>query len=329
MPLYFLSFRDILTTSVGVTAGEVYSLPGAGPATAWPTARLAGADWVPWADVANIFRGKRVCFVIHGFNVNTGAGVRSCGPMAQEFAGLGKLAMTVAAADVVVPVLWPGDGLIGWSWFNAFHTSETTGARFADFLLSSAVQAAEVSFVSHSLGARVVLETVAHTVARRPDFPFDTAVLTAAAVDDNALDSPDFAAATKALRRIVILSSMKDDVLKNLFTIGAAVEGALWWNYKTTTRALGRFGPAFKAGSPGPVKTEWYEIKPGIDQDHGDYLPDGAKALPPLPNGWSARRQDVGDFCHDVFDALAFTPNQKDWGADHTASFRPGWPPKF
>ena len=328
MPLYFLSFRDIAAPgSLGVTAGEVYALTPMTAKVDWRKAELTGAQWVPWAQVSEVFRDKRVCFVIHGFNVPLSDGVRGGGPMAQEFEGLGIRALKIAAADVVVPVLWPGDGIQGWSWLNAFHTSKTAGARFSDFLISSAFQAAEVSFISHSLGARVVLETVKQTLARRPGFAFDTAVLTAAAIDDNALDDPEYAPATNGLRRIVVLSSMKDTVLQTWFTIGSAIEGALWWGYHPTTRALGRFGPAFKPGSPGPAKTEWYEVRPGIGQDHGDYLPDGNAGLP--TNGWSDKREKVGLFCQDVFDKQPFKPALDGWGFDHTPDFRSPWPPRF
>ena len=66
----------------------------------------------------------------------------------------------MTGADLVIPVLWPGDGFIGWSYLTATQHSKATGARFATFLASAAFTAAEVSFISHSLGARVVLETV-------------------------------------------------------------------------------------------------------------------------------------------------------------------------
>ena len=271
--LYYLSFRDIASASTGVTAGEVYALDGVGPDTAWPGAGVSGANWVPWDKVPDLFRNKRVCFVVHGFNVDRDRGVRGGGPVSQECEGLGSLGLAISSLDMVVTVLWPGDGFLGWSWFTAYDHSKTTGARFAAFLVSSAFTASEVSFVSHSLGARVVLETVAQTVPLHPRFAFGAAVLAAAAVDDNALDDPEYAVAAAALRRIVILSSRMDEVLKVFFTLGSIAEQALWSSYDGDARALGRYGPAFTAGSPAPPKTEWYEIQPQIGQDHGDYLP--------------------------------------------------------
>lgn len=326
--LYYLAFRDIASSSTGVTAGELYALDPVTPATAWPPVQLTGASWTPWSQVAEVFRGKRVCFVIHGFNFNVDHGVKAGGPMSQEYEGLGPLGLAMSGADLVVTVLWPGDGLIGWSWFTALQHSRTVGARFADFLTSPAFTGSEVSFISHSLGARVVLETVAQTCKRTSKIRFDTAVLTAAAVDDTALDDAELAAGSAALRRIVILSSLEDGVLKVFFTAGAAVECALWRDYDTDTRALGRYGPAFKPDSSNPAKTEWYEILSSEGQDHGDYLPRGWTPPPP-PNGWSDKRRKVAEFCRDVFDATPFLPDLANWATDKTDRFRPGWTPKL
>jgi hypothetical protein len=322
--VYYLAFRDVASSSIGVTVGEVYSLPAV-PGTDWRQARLAGANWVPWAQVADVFRNKHVLFVLHGFNVDANHGIKSCGPAAQEYEALGNLGLAIDGVDLVVPVLWPGDGLIGWSWFNAYGSSAATGAKFADFLTSSAFTGSVVSFFSHSLGARVVLETIAKTPPTSR-FSFDTAVLTAAAVDDNALDDPQYAKASAQLKRIVVVSSMKDEVLKVYFTIGSAVERALWRSYDGTTRALGRYGPAFADASPVPQKTEWYEVRPEIGQDHGDYLPAGWN--PPL-DVWSPKQQQVGWFSKDAFDQRPFRPDLPNWGIDHTPAFRPGWPPNF
>ena len=38
--------------------------------------------------IANLFRNKRVCFVVHGFNVSVDHGVKGAGPAAQEFEAL-------------------------------------------------------------------------------------------------------------------------------------------------------------------------------------------------------------------------------------------------
>jgi hypothetical protein len=324
--LYYLAFRDLQSTGTGVTSGEVYVQRNVTPATAWPKINPADFEWVSWDQVPNVFRNKRVCFLVHGFNVPADHAVWCEGPAAQEFETLGTLGLKIAAADIVVTVIWPGDGLLGWNWFTSYSHSKDTGAKFAEFIASSAFTGSEISFVSHSLGARVVLETVAQANGARARFA--TAVLMAAAVDDNALDDKEYAAASAALQRIVVLSSMKDEILEYLFTAGSFVERALWWDYDGTSRALGRYGPAFAANSKVPATTEWYEIRPDVGQDHGDYLPAGDEQPGP-PYGWKDKQKEVGAFCRDLFDARPFLPGLPDWGIDHTPSFRPGWAPKF
>jgi hypothetical protein len=333
--LFYLSLREIDTTSTAVTPGHIYRQANVNPATVWSAARLTGADWVPWDQIAGVFRNKRVCFVVHGFNVSVDHGVKGSGPAAQEFEALGQFALQMTNADLVVPVLWPGDGLILTSWFTAIPHSITAGGRFAELLVSSVFTASEVSFVTHSLGARVVLETVQQTLQKRANYPFDTAIFTAAAVADTTLDHPRYAAAVAGLRRIVILSSTQDTILSGVFVPGDIVENALWWDYRGNGRALGRFGPAFKAGSTVPGRTEWYAIRPpqGDDptdkgQDHGDYFPEGWHVTP-LPNGWSDKRRKVGEFVDDVVDLDPFPASLQPWATDNTGRFRAPWTPKL
>jgi hypothetical protein len=327
--LYYLSFRDVANPGTGVTAGEAYRLEVDAGAD-WTALTLTGGEWVPWDQVSGVFAGKRVCFVVHGFNVPLVAGVRSLGPPAAAFEALAGPPLAMPGADLVVPVVWPGDGFILWSYFTAFAHAATVGARFSDFLRSSAFSAASVSFISHSLGARVVLETVRQTLAASggaPRVPFETAVLMAAAVDDDALDTPAFApvAGPGGLRRIVVLSSMTDTVLSGDFPLGDVVDGVLFAGYAADARAMGRFGPAFQDGAPAAAKTEWYAI--AGQQDHGDYLPAGGA---PPTQGWTDKPQTVGLFCRDVIDAARFAePRLQGWAQDNTGRFRAGWVPRL
>lgn len=327
--LHYLSLRDIATASTGVTAAHVYRLNGVAANTSWPLARLTGGDWVPWDQTAQIFRGKRVCFVIHGFNVNVDHGIKGGGPAAQEFENLGTLAMNMTDADLVVPVLWPGDGFIVTSWFTAIDHVNSAGARFAEFLVSSAFQASEVSFLTHSLGARLMLETVRHTLGTRPTYPFDMAILMAAAVADNTFDNKRYTDAVAALRRIVVLSSTTDTILSGVFVAGDIIENALWWDYGGNGRALGRFGPAFKPDSPFPAKTEWYAIRADQSQNHGDYLPNGWDTAPNAVNGWGPKPKAVGRFVEELVDIRDFPKSTDQWATDNTGRFRKGWTPKL
>jgi len=335
--LYYLAFRDPKGLSQGVTAAGVYRQAGVDAGLAdWSPVKLKGADWVAWDRVAEVFRGKRVCFLVHGFNVSVDHGVKGGGPAAQEYQALGAMGLKMSGADLVVPVLWPGDGFIAWSYFTAFRHARTVGARFADFLISRAFPAAEVSFVSHSLGARVVLETVTQGAARRPaaaPWRFGTAVLTAAAVDEGVLDQASFAAGVAALPRVVVLSSGRDEILSKGFVIGDRIEGFLWADYRATGggdgRALGRFGPAFATPSAARGRTEWYEVADSEDQEHGDYLPAAwDDAGPGFVNGWTRKRRQAAEFCRGVLGGV-FAAGLSPHIRDRTGERRGGWVPRL
>ena len=311
--MYFLSLREINTGSTAVLSPQLYRYcaPQSHPVD-WDNWQLTSAEPVDWAALRNVPH-SHVCFVVHGFNVDRKRGSRSGGTIAQELDGPVtdlKPSVELSNADLVIPVLWPGDGFIAWSYFTAFTHAQEAGAKFAQFLLDPGFDADQVSFISHSLGARVVLQTIEQTLvlARRPlKFRFQKAILTAAAVDNDALDSGEFPniASADGPTDIVVVSSMKDSILRTFFTIGDDVEGAMWDNYGGTGQALGRYGPALSPGSPVRAKTRWYDFQGRSNQGHDGYMPApweypvGDKV--PLA-GWTCNIIRTWQFCHDMLE---------------------------
>lgn len=325
--MYVLAFRDMTQKARGaVTAASLYEVKNVGPSYAWNPVRpldIVAADVGKFSqDVA----GAHVGFIVHGYNVDRNRGFAGGGAMAQEFEGQGPLAtlpsahllnLLIPSVDVFIPVLWPGD------WFRqlpinyplVLKGARAVGRNFAQFLGSSRSTMRRVSFFSHSYGARVVLETMQNVrapqglvgMARNPPVPFDTAILTAAAASETVLDSPFYAAGLDALRRIVVVSAATDEVLTTWFPIGNAVEKALWKNDPGPNVALGRDGPVLTANSPARRKTEWFVVTdaaaPGatILQKHGDYMPEPDEPVPPLPNGWTAKRERIATLTQAVF----------------------------
>jgi hypothetical protein len=314
-----LSFRDMSVPRCGaVTSAAMYHLDPVDAAMSWdppPPMTLAS-----WAEVGAAVAGKHVCFLVHGFNVDRDRGYTGLGAMGQEMRhggallGLppreGPLDFFVRGADVVVPVLWAGDWYLPINYPFLLPDVRQTGKYFSQLILSAATQMSRVSFVSHSMGARVVFETVQQTVAaaakmslRRPEF--DTALLMAAATSDEIFDDPDYADAIDAIRRFVVVTSRADTVLSEAFPAGNAVEQLLWTHDPGANDALGRYGPRLKTGSKAIGKTVWYEIPlpdhqsdPG--QNHGDYVPSPWEPTPPYPNGWSDKRVKIGALAQAV-----------------------------
>jgi hypothetical protein len=308
-----LSFRDLSAAkSGGVTAGAMVDLAGMGmdfdwnrPASLRQRLSQGQARYVPWGEVKRRLAGKSVCFVVHGFNVDRDHGYAGEGALAQEMLGLGRLFPAAGRAtlvDLVIPVLWPGDWYLpGVNYPFEMGDVRATGRRFDEFLRSDAQRASRISFVSHSLGARVVLEAVSHA-AGKISGRFETAVLTAAAADDDILDDPRYAVGVAALREIIVVSSFKDSVLADAFPVGDRIEAALWNNEKASDRALGRFGPArLKPGSAARGKVRWFDIDPGENCGHDGYFPWPWNPEPPLPNGWTAQRKKLGQFLRETF----------------------------
>jgi hypothetical protein len=320
--MYVLSFRDLAAPRSGaVTSAVMLELRGVDPAWAWNNPlslrnRIGQgqAGVLSWAEVSAALRDKRVCFLVHGFNVNRDHGYTGEGALAQELLGLGPVFAgqpPAAMVDLVIPVLWPGDWILpGVNYPFELGDVRATGERFAEFLRSEAQTASRVSFVSHSLGARVVLETVARAVAAgKPASELDLAILTAAAADDDVLDDPRYRMAIGALRQILVVSSMDDDVLGRVFPLGDAVEAALWQGEKASSRALGRFGPkALKPGSAAAGKVRWFDIDPAEKVGHDHYFPEPWMKTP-LANGYDPRRQRLSEFLRAAFGAGPLHPH--------------------
>lgn len=309
-----LTFRDMATPKCSaVTAAAVYDIDPVEAATVWwnppPAYSLAS-----WDKVSAALKRKHVCFLIHGFNVNRDNGYTSLGVMAQEFAGKGVLPtaatplnLLISDVDVIVPVLWAGDWCLPINYPFLLPDIRLTAKHFADFIWSSASQMRRVSFVTHSMGARVALETARATLTAQGRYAlpaFDTCILTAGAAPDDIMDQDDFADTVAAFRRFVVVSSSADTVLSGAFPWGNAVEQALWADDPGSDTALGLHGPKLKAGSPALAKTTWYPL---TDHLHSDYVPAPNAPTANFPNGWSPKTEVVGQIVAQAMAGAAVT----------------------
>ncbi len=259
MTLY-LNFRS---QGVGGAVIDPYVLQG--DAAASPLALRA----VGWMELASLVGGKNVLFAAHGFNVSYEHGARS---LAQLEPQLG-----LAASDVFFGVLWPGDY---WLPFVNYpfegDVSMDCGRRLASFCRRWFAGAQSFSFISHSLGARLVLEAVANL-----DRPARAVCLTAAAINRDCLES-EYARAAANSSAISILASHNDWVLKVAFQVGDPISDLLHEDHTPFQKALGYDGPPVPA--PPPIAHPW-QIPDPADYGHGDYLPPDHIA-PPVGAKW-------------------------------------------
>jgi hypothetical protein len=203
-------------------------------------------------------RGQHVLIGVHGYDVNRADGIAHL----SNWEGLLRLD---PLPSIFVGVLWPGDSLWahGLDYPEEPRIANEAGELIAPFLDVNLGTAASISFVSHSLGARLVLQTVS-----KMGLPVRRVALMAGAIDDNCLNT-EFSAAVGSVGRISVLASKKDEVLSLLFPLGNLIggiiaEGHPWWR-----GALGHCGPSKpRSGNfQGP-----FEIPSDWDYGHHNYL---------------------------------------------------------
>ena len=227
--------------------------------------------YVPVAadDVRAWVSGKEVVLAIHGFNVPRPHAVPSLAALETELA--------LPANYRYFGVLWPGDfwiPAVNYP-FEAAH-AVTAGRKLATFAHDHFALANSISFVSHSLGGRVLLEAV-QTLDRKAR----EVCITAGAVDDDCFVKQYLKAEDNA-GRTSVLSSMKDKVLQLAYPAGDFISDVFLGDDDSPWRpALGRAGP------PPPVAAPLVEQPipedagaDGKGYDHGDYFPPSVMPKP-------------------------------------------------
>ncbi|MCR5875936.1 alpha/beta hydrolase [Phenylobacterium sp. J426] len=224
-------------------------------------------DKVDALEVRRKVEDKHVILAIHGFNVSRDSGVRSLAALERRLA--------LRDNELFFGVLWPGD----W-WLPVINypaeadDAVRAGRQLAAYVDENMAHAPAVSMVSHSLGGRVLLEAAQHV--RRP---VRELCVTAGAVDNDVLGK-GYARAKAVSRRVSVLSSRNDMVLRLAYPLGDFGSDIFWGDNDSPWRgALGLKGPR-------PVereKVEHWPIPLRPKYGHGDYFP---------PGGFGAADQD-------------------------------------
>lgn len=185
------------------------------------------------AELVQAVQGRDVLLGTHGFHVNRANGIGSLSHWT-EWLQLGDNGFFVG-------VLWPGDSR--WLPFidYPFEGDEAikSGRVLADYLVSRFAGVNSLSFASHSLGARTVLEAIRNLTQA---FKLKTLTTMAAAIDDTCLVG-EYQDAAKQMGKISVLASSCDDVLKWAFPAGNLASGIVTRGDPYWHGALGRYGP--------------------------------------------------------------------------------------
>jgi hypothetical protein len=206
--------------------------------------------------------GQDVFFAVHGFNVNQKDGL----------AHLGFWLDKVDVGNAVkIGILWPGDCFVPIfvDYVIEGHEAIKSGDLLAAFLNANFNGAVNLNFASHSLGARVVLQTI-----RGLNLHVRHVLLMAGAIDDNCLTG-EYKDAAKKIDQISLLTSKRDAVLAAAYPLGNPLQGIIDRGHPYYHAALGREGPANPGQLAQCLRAGW-EIPKEINYGHLDYIPDDA-----------------------------------------------------
>ena len=170
-------------------------------------------------------QGKHVLILIHGYRNPLQNVANSYQRLLKGLTDSGLMSDT--GYGLVLGFTWPGfETALGF--FPAVPFANRAAGYFRKLLELASRNALTVDVQTHSLGARVALQTLA---AGTEGF-VDNLCLTAAAVDDEVLEpGREFNGALQFCRRCLVYHSEKDNILKIAYRIGDAPEfdKALGW----------------------------------------------------------------------------------------------------
>ena len=178
-------------------------------------------------------RGRDILFAVHGYNVNQKDGIKDL--------GFWMDALDIGNA-IPIGILWPGDCILPIFLDYVVEGSEAikSGDLLAAFLNKSFTAVASLSFASHSLGARVVLQTIQGL--NPSTLTVRCTILMAGAIDDNCLTA-EYQTAASRIQALSLLTSRRDDVLSMAYPLGNPLQGIIDTGHPYRKAALGREGP--------------------------------------------------------------------------------------
>ena len=156
------------------------------------------------------------------------------------------------------PLCYPGEG----------KPAIACGNLLAQFINDNFAGTDSISFVSHSLGARFLLQTVAALNKIKSPLKIHQVAIMAGAINHDCLTN-EFQAATQQIEQINVLASVRDEVLAAAFPVGNVFEGIIDSNHPWFESALGHKGPAT---IPPGKQIGPYQIPSNWNFGHGSYL---------------------------------------------------------
>lgn len=197
---------------------------------------------------------SRLLLLVHGFNVTEDSADST---YAKFESAVLKLAPTLSKD--IGRIFWPGDEriyqLFSPLWFPSKISIAVQGAVPLARWISQACTQTDgtpipLTIFAHSLGCRLVLETLFQLTKLEPKGRKVTAVLMAAAVPENYIRSEQsFQRVKDFYPDVSILFSSEDSVLKHAFPIGSAISEPKYGLYPQAVGLRGRPPVGFRSRS--------------------------------------------------------------------------------
>ncbi len=205
----------------------------------------------------SFIQGQHVLIGAHGFNVDRADGVLRLSAW--------EALLRLPPSSVFIGLLWPGDSIWahGLDYPVEAGVADQSGQRVAEFVDANFGGVASVSFVSHSLGARVVLSAIANMKSH-----VRRLIVMAGAINNDCLIN-EFNLVSESVDSISALASLGDTVLSELFPLGNFFAGILDEGHPWARPALGHRGPS---GTAPANFVAPFQIPDGWKYNHGDYL---------------------------------------------------------
>jgi Alpha/beta hydrolase of unknown function (DUF900) len=227
--------------------------------------------------------GRDVFFATHGFEVNQADGTERLGFWLDNLQQSLSAASPGTVGPVPIGILWPGDATIPLfvDYIIEGHEAISSGNLLSRFLNKNFTGAVTLSFASHSLGARVVLQTIRGLA---PQFSVRRVLMMAGAIDNTCLtdEYKDVFKKISQTAEVSILASVNDDVLAFAFPLGNPLQRIIDLTHPLFRAALGHIGPAAPLPSAPPLQSGW-QIPDTFDYGHHNYLP--GQVLPDFYKG--------------------------------------------
>src|SRR3989344_2861170 len=191
-----------------------------GPVVSGRIVQVGGLP-VPLGTEDDLRLESKVTFLLHGYNVTRQEGRESLLRLANHLPSV--------TGGAIVAVLWPGD-----HWVRAIsypfegNDADDSAAELARYIDRIIRRGTELFFVSHSLGARVVMGTVNRLTGT--DYQIRQICLMAPAIDDFSLAHPDeYQIGTVAAERVAVLASKRDKILRLAYPIGDLLQAFIFF----------------------------------------------------------------------------------------------------